>query len=419
MIYPRQQAVQAGLRTREQSLFRDRNFTLLWLSIMTSGIGDWTARIALSLLIYQQTGSARLAAVGFLLASLPAVAGGQLGMIADRFGRRVSTVVSDIVQGFIFVLIVAAELPIALLFVAIVIAGAGELVSNASRLALVGDVEVQGRHRAGRINNKVGADQAVLQIIALGLGGTIVALFGHQLALALNVVTFGVSALLVFGMRVSERREYLPFTTRNLLGAGIIDIWRDKWLRLMFVASVFMGGANAVEAIIPIVADQISRDFGVPLGLQVAMVPLGTWITIRAYGRLSKERLADTGAKTLTLAVISMLVIGYSGYVLLALAPMPGYRFLPAFLLLGVTFAFMIPARGYVLDHFGQRAASVLGTLAAMFTLVTSVTVLITGYLADLTSPLTASIAISSVCGAGALLTLALALGTREETTLE
>ncbi|MFC7278761.1 MFS transporter [Paractinoplanes rhizophilus] len=81
------------------SLWRNREFNLLWTSQSLSDLGDGVAALALSLLVLAQTGSpvsaglvGTVALAGRLVFRVPA------GVLADRFDRRRVMVVCDLVR---------------------------------------------------------------------------------------------------------------------------------------------------------------------------------------------------------------------------------------------------------------------------------------------------------------------------------
>ncbi|HEY7592819.1 MAG TPA: MFS transporter, partial [Actinophytocola sp.] len=61
-------------------------FRALWLAEAQSVFGDQLAKVALTILVYDRTGSALLAATAYALTFLSALAGGLgLSQLADRF----------------------------------------------------------------------------------------------------------------------------------------------------------------------------------------------------------------------------------------------------------------------------------------------------------------------------------------------
>ena len=112
---------------RPRATFRDvfgvREFRFLWSSVILSTAGDRLALVALTLLVYDRTGSPLLAALVFAAGYLPWVIGGLfLAELADRYPRRSVMVVCDVVRAVLVAAMVLPHMPIgalvALLFVA-------------------------------------------------------------------------------------------------------------------------------------------------------------------------------------------------------------------------------------------------------------------------------------------------------------
>src|SRR5713226_4738527 len=99
-IDPRGDRVQP---TAERATFRDvfaiGEFRALWLAQVLSVAGDQLARVALTLLVFDRTGSALLAAVTFAVSVVPAFIGGLvLSGLADRLPRRRVMIACDLIR---------------------------------------------------------------------------------------------------------------------------------------------------------------------------------------------------------------------------------------------------------------------------------------------------------------------------------
>ena len=72
-------------------------FRALWLAQVLSVAGDQLARVALTLLVYDRTGSSLLAAVTFAASIVPTFVGGiTLSGLADRWPRRRVMIACDL-----------------------------------------------------------------------------------------------------------------------------------------------------------------------------------------------------------------------------------------------------------------------------------------------------------------------------------
>ncbi|MEY2456133.1 MAG: hypothetical protein QOK06_1227, partial [Acidimicrobiaceae bacterium] len=80
-----------------QAPLEHRDFALLWLSLLSSNLGDWIGRVALSILVFDRTGSAFSTAMVMTVSVLPFVGlGPYLTAKASRYHRRSVLVGSDL-----------------------------------------------------------------------------------------------------------------------------------------------------------------------------------------------------------------------------------------------------------------------------------------------------------------------------------
>ncbi len=89
----RHAVARGGAPEQAATTFRDvfavAEFRALWLAQLLSVIGDQLARVALTVLVYDRTRSALLAAVTFVVSIVPTFVGGvTLAWLADRYPRR-------------------------------------------------------------------------------------------------------------------------------------------------------------------------------------------------------------------------------------------------------------------------------------------------------------------------------------------
>ncbi|GAA2158950.1 MFS transporter [Actinomadura napierensis] len=198
----------------EQATYREvfavGEFRALWLAQALSFVGDQLAQVALAVLVYQHTGSALQTAVTYALTYLPPIVGGPvLSGLADLFPRRTVMIVCDVLRACLVALMALVTMPFAglcLLVFATVLLGTP---FTAARAAVLPDVLEGDRYVAGSaINNMTHQGTQMLGFLA---GGAIVAVVGPYQALAIDALTFGMSAVvLVGGLRpraAPKRRE--------------------------------------------------------------------------------------------------------------------------------------------------------------------------------------------------------------------
>jgi len=177
---------------------RNRHFRLLWLSQVLSEAGDWAARVALTVLVLERTGSATWAGVA-VGASLVAWLGpGQLVAAAvDRFDRRAVMVGSDVVRAFAFALMLVPA-PVWVTVALAAIAGLATPAFAGSRSAAM--IEVVPPDQYGPAIALSGVTQDATLLLGYLLGGLTLVVADPGTAIAVNACTFAASAAVLWGL---------------------------------------------------------------------------------------------------------------------------------------------------------------------------------------------------------------------------
>ncbi len=295
----------------QQPLFRR-----LAASYAINELGDWMGIIALSVLVYDQTGSALATAALFLgTRFLPALLAPVLVTKAERPPPRFA-------------------LPVIYCGEAAAFAGLALLVDNFSLAAVVGLAAVDGTLAlAGRAltravvatalepRGELRAGNALLNVAFTGgaaigpaLAGLAVAGLGVQSALLLDAVSFYAVAWILFTAGSMPQAEPEPGRMRERVRAGIVYIRRQTVLRRLLTAQgaafVFFAAVLPVEVIY--VKETLgSNDTG--YGLMLASWGGGMVLGSLLFARLRQAPLPQ-------LFFFSTLAVG-AGYLGLAAAP--------------------------------------------------------------------------------------------------
>jgi MFS family permease len=182
---------------------RVREFRYLWAAELASVAGDQLARVALAVLVFNQTSSASLTALTYALTFVPAVLGGTLlSGLADRFPRRAVLVVTDLLRAGLAAAMAVPGLPIPVLWVLVAVLSAAAGPFKAAQLAIIPQVLTVGVVRqVGNALRQVTAQTA--QVVGFMAGGVLLTVLDPSVALLLNSLTFVVSAaLIMIGVRV-------------------------------------------------------------------------------------------------------------------------------------------------------------------------------------------------------------------------
>jgi predicted MFS family arabinose efflux permease len=177
-------------------VFAVGEFRALWLAQLLSVAGDQLARVALTVLVYDRTRSALLAAITFVCSIVPTFVGGiTLAWLADRYPRRTVMIACDLIRCVLVLVMAISGMPlavmVALLFL-VTLAGAPFLSARAAVYpdVLPGDSYVVGTAVSLTTNQ-------FAQVIGFAAGGAITGFLGTDRALVIDAATFAASALIV------------------------------------------------------------------------------------------------------------------------------------------------------------------------------------------------------------------------------
>ncbi|MDG4794301.1 MFS transporter [Micromonospora sp. WMMD1082] len=210
-----------------RDVFAVAEFRVLFASFGIFMIGETVKMLALSVLVYERTGSGLLAALAYVTGFLPHALGGVfLLALADRWPPRALIVGYDLVRlAMVAVLATGVLSPTAMLGLVAVVALFGP-VSSASRTALLPEVLHGDAYVLGRSLLTVAAGGT--QVAGFALGGLLLGLVGPYGALWLTATTCGLAALMVrLGLTRRPARSQKPIPAGQP-GAGAARAGRAR-----------------------------------------------------------------------------------------------------------------------------------------------------------------------------------------------
>ncbi|MER7580104.1 MFS transporter [Kitasatospora sp. NPDC097691] len=174
-----------------------RNF---WLSRAVSGLGSAITTVALPVLVFQESGSPLLVSLVAASATLPYLAFGLIaGAVSDRVDRRTLMIVTDVLNALCI-----GSVPLAW---AMGWLTAGHVVAVAflsSSLALFFDAgvygfvpDIVGKESLTQANSAIYGAETVVRIAGNAVAGGLIALFRPAGTLALDALSFAVSAIFI------------------------------------------------------------------------------------------------------------------------------------------------------------------------------------------------------------------------------
>jgi len=256
--------------------FATREFTPLFSAYVLSLLGDTVAAVALTVLVFERTGSPFLAGLTFTLAFVPSLFGGTLlSALVDRFPTRRLMVACDLVSAAIVIVMAAGSAPVWALLVLLAALGLVAPVQAGSRVALLAEILPGDTFVAGRSLFRVVSQSA--QLVGNATGGLLLAVASPRGALALDAASFVASAALVrFGTRSRPRRaaERASSLLADSLG-GLRTVLAVPGLRRVLLLGWFLSAfAVAPEALAAPSVHELGGS-GAQVGLWLMALPLG------------------------------------------------------------------------------------------------------------------------------------------------
>ena len=241
---------------KKQSLFT-RNFTFLILGQVTSLMGNYTLKFALSMYVLERTGSASIYAALLAVSMLPTILLSPFGgILADRVNRRNIMVALDGLSGMA-VLIAGLALPLGndLLIIGTLLVVLSVLAAFESPTVQACVPQMLSRENLIKGNAAVSQVQAIASLFAPFLGSIIYAAFGLIPVLWGTVVCFFLTAFLECFIRLEYRKtaagEDVWSVIREDVSVSLRFLSREqpdilKLLLLAALASLFMAGTVVV-----------------------------------------------------------------------------------------------------------------------------------------------------------------------------
>jgi predicted MFS family arabinose efflux permease len=251
------------------SLFRHRNFALLWFAGLVSYTGDWILITVLPFYVYDQTGSTLASGMVWIAQALPGlVLGSFAGVFVDRFDRKPLMVVSRTLQVVpsLALILAVRDGPLWVVYPSVfVIATLTQLFAPAEN-ALLPNLIAADRLIDANVLNAMNDNFA--RILGPVIGGLILSQSGLQGAVIANAATFLGAAILLWLIRASS----LALPSGTDVEVQRTSIWRD-WIAGLRL--VFRGGTIRLLFIvvaISVLADSMLSSLLIPFYTDVVGV---------------------------------------------------------------------------------------------------------------------------------------------------
>lgn len=317
-------ADKAGVVTeRERPVtFRDvfsvHEYRAIYSSLLVNWVGDYLARAAITVLVYQQSKSVVLSAAAFAVSFLPWVIGGTvLSALAERYPYRRVLITADLFRMVLIALLLVPHLPIWTMLVLLFLASLGTPPTQAARSALLPLVVGRDKLPTAIATNATTTQAA--QVVGYLAGAALATGISPQVALAVDVLTFAASATFIAtgvrrrpaAMKIGDRTHLLRES-----GEGFRLVFGSDTLRalavMVFVMTMFAIVPEGLAAAWAAQGNPDATTRGLDQGLIMAAGPIGFVIggilTTRLAGPARRNRLIRPYAVLSAIALVPAIL---------------------------------------------------------------------------------------------------------------
>ena len=222
------------------SVFRKRDFRLLWSAQLVSTVGTALTDLAAGILVFRVTGSALSVGLMFMAVSVPTLFVGLIaGVFVDRYDRRKIMVIADLLRaGIVASIPFLITINLALLYVAVALVSAISQFFNPANDALL--PEVASDEELAAANSWIMISSFGSTSIGFALSGLLAAAFDINWAFWLDAVTFLISASCLLFLRVGKVETQEATSVKVVienLREGISALLGTPVLRSLFLVS--------------------------------------------------------------------------------------------------------------------------------------------------------------------------------------
>ena len=248
-------------------LLGTRDFGCLWAGQVVSQIGDGLNKVALLWFVYEMTGSAlKMTAIGLLQTIPPLLFGPLIGVYLDYLPKKMVMIVVDLLRTlmvlliplfYTFDLLTLERLYVLVFFMSIVSTVFGPALASAVPL-------IAQRSQLTTANAFLQSTTNIGVLLGPAMSGLGIALIGAQNVLYVNAVTFFVSALFLFPIRVRETRTVkgldvlsTPVIKDMMVGFRFVFLQHRVVFALMITAVLYNLAISSFVFLLPVVAKEL------------------------------------------------------------------------------------------------------------------------------------------------------------------
>jgi MFS family permease len=246
------------------SLWRNRDYMLLWGGQLASTLGTAASQVIVPLLILALTHSPEAAGIAgalrfvpYLVFSLP------VGALIDRWDRKAIMIRCDVGRA-----VAIASIPIAMAFDALtlwqvyavsLVEGSLFVFFNIAEVAALPRVVAREQLPQASAWNEAGF--GITNIAGPSIGTVLYEVFGRAVPFISNVVTYAVSALALLRIKTAfhTQREVVEHDLKKEVAEGLRWMWDNPLIPYM---AFLTGGLNMINAASPLIIIVLAKQMG-------------------------------------------------------------------------------------------------------------------------------------------------------------
>ena len=321
----------AGRARSGDGVLSIKPFRALWVALSLSSLGDWLSILALLALAPSVTPGSNLAKTSsisgvWVVTLLPALLLGPVaGALADRFDRRITMIVGDVIRGLLFISIPLFP-NLTWIYVAKFLAGVASQFWNPAASASIPNLVPKNKlERANQLSQLMTYGTAPIAAVVLVVLGWVATGLGHvgpvfhtnrvDLALYFNGASYFVSAITVYFLRQIGKREHSGRISVPSTAKAIWEGWRfirhTPVVRGLVIG--MLGAFCAAGVVIGLASSYIqytlkggSAGFSLVFAMILVGLAVGMGFGSRPFGDFSRRRLFGV---TLTASAVPLAMI--------------------------------------------------------------------------------------------------------------
>ena len=304
------------MASQGESVWRNRDFSLLLGGTTVNGTGDWLLELALPVYVFTETGSGIKTALVYLFGlAVSVVFGPYGGSLADRWKLRATLVGTNVLQVFALAPLLAVTPDrIWPVYLVIVLQGLIGTVNDPAGFALLPRLVREDQLVAA--NSALSAGHSIARLVGAAVGGIAVATGGMTTVVVLDAATFVVGALAAALMGAAANQAPIESGSEDESDASVRAGLREVRSRpavaaLIGVRSLAMFAFGAFPVLFIVFVTEYLDGDGTEVGIIRAASAFGGIVAAAVIGRLAaKHHPADlTAAAYLLFTVVAFLFV--------------------------------------------------------------------------------------------------------------